>query len=60
MIETLENTLKELLQLREDLEIREESELENREKKELIQQIIDLTHQIQAVRVVIDLYAVDE
>ena len=59
IIKTLEGKLGELLQLREDLEVQEESVLDKNEKKELIQQLIDVNHQIQALRVVIGMYSRD-
>jgi hypothetical protein len=60
MLDTLNAKLEELLALREELETREEMADSIDEKKELIQGIIDLTHQIQALRVVIKLFFEEE
>jgi hypothetical protein len=60
MLDTLNAKLDELLALREELEAREEMAGSIEEKKELLQGIIDLTHQIQALRVVIELFTEEE
>jgi len=56
LVGTLNNKLQELLQTREDLEAREGAAQDLDEKKALVQQTIDLTHQIQALRIVIGLF----
>ena len=56
LVDTLNNKLQELLQTREDLEAREGAAQDLDEKKALVQQTIDLTHQIQALRIVIGLF----
>lgn len=60
LLETLDNKLQELNQYREDLEARVSAAQDLEDKKSLVQQSIDLTHQIQALRVVLELYTVDE
>jgi hypothetical protein len=57
LVKTLEIKLQELIQSREALEARESAATDLDEKKALIQQVIDLTHQIQALRIVIELFA---
>jgi hypothetical protein len=57
LVETLDSKLQELIQSREALEARESAATDLDEKKALIQQVIDLTHQIQALRIVIELFA---
>ena len=57
MIETLQEKLAELLQVRDELEARERRARSKSKKRELLQGIIDLTHQIQALRVVIELFS---
>ena len=47
----------ELILLREDIEMQENFAIDLAERKEVIQQLIDVTHQIQAVKVVIDLFS---
>ena len=47
----------ELILLREDVEMQENFAMDLAEKKEVIQQLIDVSHQIQAVKVVIGLFA---
>jgi hypothetical protein len=54
--ETLHIKLGELLLLREEVEYRENLSDDLGERKELVQQLIDLNHQIQAVRSVIELF----
>ena len=49
--------LAELILLREDIEAQENFAIDLAEKKEIIQQIINVAHQIQALRTVIDLFA---
>ncbi len=56
MIETLQEKLAELLQVRDELEARENRARSKSKKREHIQGIIDVTHQIQALRVVIELF----
>jgi hypothetical protein len=56
LVKTLEIKLQELIQSREALEARESAAKELEEKKVLVQQTIDITHQIQALRIVIDLF----
>ena len=55
MIETLESKLQELIQTRNDLEEREDLDLDLAEKKKVVQGIIEVTHHIQALREVIGL-----
>ena len=56
LVEILDKKLQELLQTREDLEAREGAAVDLEEKKTLVQETIDLTHQIQALRLVIGLF----
>ena len=49
--------LAELILLREDIEAQENFAIDLDEKKETIQQLINVTHQIQALRTVISLFA---
>ena len=53
----LKEKLAELILLREDIVAQENVAKNLAEKKELVQQLIDVTHQIQAIKVVIDLFA---
>lgn len=52
--------LAELILLREDIEMQENFAIDLDEKKAVIQQLIDVSHQIQAVRVVIGLFSEGE
>ena len=52
--------LAELILLREDVEMQENFAIDLAEKKVAIQQLIDVTHQIQALRTVIKLFAEGE
>ena len=52
--------LAELILLREDIEAQENFAIDLDEKKETIQQLIIVTHQIQAFRTVISLFAESE
>jgi len=52
--------LAELILLREDIEMQENFAKDLDEKKEVIQQLINVSHQIQAVKVVIGLFAEGE
>ena len=49
--------LAEMILLKEDIEMQENFAADLAEKKEIIQQLIDITHQIQALRTVIKLFA---
>ena len=49
--------LAEMMLLREDIEAQENFAIDLAEKKEVIQQIINVAHQIQALRTVIALFA---
>ena len=60
ILRLLDAKLAELLALREELETREESFTDIEKRKALVQQIIDLTHQIQALRVVIGLFSEED
>ena len=60
ILKSLNGKLDELLALREELETREESFTDVEKRKALVQGIIDLTHQIQALRVVIGLFSEEE
>jgi len=60
ILRTLNAKLAELLALRGELEAREESVESITDKKQLMQEIVDLTHQIQALRVVIGLFSEEE
>lgn len=60
VLESLNAKLAELLELRGELEACEESAEGIEEKKQLLQEIVDLTHQIQALRVVIGLFSEEE
>ncbi|MGB2963658.1 MAG: hypothetical protein WBB69_06695 [Anaerolineales bacterium] len=53
----LKEKLAELILLREGIVAQENSVKNLAKKKELIQQLIDVTHQTQAIKVVIDLFA---
>ena len=53
----LKEKLAELILLRENIVAQENVAKNLAEKKELVQQLIDVTHQIQAIKVVIDLFA---
>ena len=57
ILAALKEKLAELILLREDIKAQENFANNLTEKKELVQQLIDLTHQIQAVRLVIDLFS---
>jgi predicted flavoprotein YhiN len=57
ILAALKEKLAELILLREDIKAQENVAKNLAEKKELVQQLIDLTHQIQAVRLVIDLFS---
>ena len=57
ILAALKEKLTELILLREDIKAQENVAKNLAEKKELVQQLIDLTHQIQAVRLVIDLFS---
>ena len=52
--------LAELILLREDIEAQENFAIDLDEKKATIQQLINVTHQIQALRTVISLFAESE
>ena len=56
LLPVLDSKLQELIQLREELEAQENAAQDLAEKKALLQQTIDLTHQIQALRIVMDLF----
>lgn len=56
LLSALDNKLQELIQLREEIEAQENAAQDLAEKKALLQQTIDLTHQIQALRIVMDLF----
>ena len=49
--------LAEMILLREDIEMQENFAIDLAEKKAAIQQLIDVSHQIQALRTVIELFA---
>lgn len=49
-----------MILLREDIEMQENFAIDLAEKKEVIQQLIDVSHQIQAIKVVIGLFAEGE
>ncbi len=49
-----------LILLREDLEAQENFAIDFAEKKEIIQGLINVNHQIQALKVVIDLFSESE
>ena len=56
----LKAKLGEMILLREDIEAQENFAIDLDEKKETIQRIINVAHQIQALRTVIDLFAESE
>jgi len=56
----LKEKLAVMILLREDIEAQENFAIDLAEKKEIIQQIINVAHQIQALRTVIDLFAENE
>jgi len=56
----LKEKLAVMILLREDIEAQENFAIDFAEKKEIIQQIINVAHQIQALRTVIDLFAESE
>jgi len=56
----LKEKLAVMILLREDIEAQENFAIDIDEKKEIIQQIIIVAHQIQALRTVIDLFAEDK
>ena len=56
----LKEKLAVMILLREDIEAQENFAIDFAEKKEIIQQIINVAHQIQALRTVIDLFAEGE
>ncbi len=55
VIDTLESKLQELIQVRNNLEEQEGLDIDFDEKKKVVQQIIEVTHHIQALREVIGL-----
>ena len=57
---TLDSKLQLLIQSREDIETQLTAAQNVEEKKALVQETIDLTHQIQALRIVIDLFKGNE
>ena len=59
-IAALKEKLAVMILLREDIEAQENFALDLAEKKEIIQQIIIVAHQIQALRTVISLFAESE
>ena len=52
--------LAEMILLREDIEAQENFAIDLDEKKKTIQQLINVSHQIQALRTVIELFAEDK
>ena len=56
----LKEKLAVMILLREDIEAQENFAMNLAEKKEIIQQIINVAHQIQALRTVISLFAEGE
>lgn len=52
----LKAKLAEMILLREDIDMQENFAIDLAEKKEAIQQLIDVSHQIQALKVVIGLF----
>jgi len=56
----LKEKLAELILLKEDIDMQENFAADLDEKKEIIQQLINVTHQTQALRTVIALFAEDE
>lgn len=52
----LKAKLAEMILLREDIEMQENFAIDLAEKKAAIQQLIDVSHQIQALKVVIGLF----
>ena len=56
----LKEKLAVMILLREDIEAQENFAIDLAEKKEIIQQIINVAHQIQALRTVIALYGEKE
>jgi len=52
--------LAEMILLKEDIEMQENFAADLDEKKEVIQRLIDVTHQVSALRTVIKLFAEDE
>ena len=53
----LKAKLAEMILLREDIEMQENFAIDLAEKKAVIQQLINVSHQIQALRTVIELFA---
>ena len=49
--------LAEMILLREDIEMQENFAIDLAEKKAVVQQLINVSHQIQALRTVIELFA---
>lgn len=56
----LKAKLAEMILLREDIEMQENFAIDLAEKKAVIQQLIDVSHQIQALKVVIGLFSEGE
>lgn len=56
----LKEKLAEMILLKEDIEMQENFAIDLAEKKAVIQQLIDVSHQIQALKVVIGLFAEGE
>ena len=57
---SLKAKLGEMILLREDIEAQENFAIDLDEKKKTIQQLINVSHQIQALRTVIELFAEDK
>ena len=57
ILAALKEKLGELILLREVIDAQENFAKDLAEKKELVRQLINVTHQIQAIKVVIDLFA---
>ena len=53
----LKEKLAEMILLKEEIDMQERFAEDLAEKKEIVQQLIDVTHQIQALRTVIKLFA---
>jgi len=60
VLAALKEKLAELILFREDVEIQENFAADLAEKKAVIQQQIDVSHQIQALKTVIELFAEKE
>ncbi len=56
---SLKQKLAEMILLKEDIEMQENFAADLEEKKAIIQELINVTHQIQALRTVIQLFSED-